>query len=318
MPVTTDAPLCARLGDKLSRGLYTGWGRWPPLSATLANAFPPSGRPVLIVSLPRSGSSWLGTVLGGAPNALYLREPVSERRRAAGAAHTVVPVDPDRPDPVVRTSSALAFAGVPAFPRGVLPSPNRWALHRRRRGRLVIKEVNPLALTYWVRTYRPLVTLLVRHPAAVALSYRRLGWLGNPDVSMDTGRPESSVWEGCGYRQAHVQSEALHALRDYPDHRVVCYEDLCLDATTTFRDLFAFARLEWDDDVRQAVEARGAGGDRAATFGTRRDSRRMADSWRGELSPDDLGDLRRGYERVELPWYNAPEDWDNAAPPEDV
>ena len=313
MPVTADAPLHARLGDRVSRALYTGWGRWGPLSAGLASLVRPSGRPVLIVSLPRSGSSWLGAVLGAVPAALYLREPVSERRRADGAPDTVVPVDPGRPDPLVAAASALAFAGVPAFPRGVVATPRRWSLHRRRGARLVVKEVNPLALAYWVEAYQPLVIFLVRHPAAVALSYRRLGWMGNPDISMDTGRPGASAWEACGYRQAHVQREALRALHGYPDHCVVRYEDLCLDPLGEFRSLFAFAGLDWGPEARRAVEARRAGGDRAATFDTHRDSRQMADSWRGALSASEAEDLRRGYRRVRLPWYTAPGDWDVAA-----
>ena len=270
---------------------------------------------MLVVSLPRSGSSWVGSVLGKAPGALYLREPVSERRRSTGAALTVVPVDPERPDPVVAAASAAAFAGVPAFPRGVLRAPRRWALHRRRRGRVVVKEVNPLALNYWVREHRPLVVLLVRHPAAVALSYRRLGWLGNPDVSADLERPGASVWEACGRRQGLVQAEALEALDGYPDHRVVRYEVLCGDPVGQFRDLFRFVRLEWTDGVRRSVEASGAGGDRAVAFGTRRDSRRMADAWRGTLGPAELADLRRGYEQAGLPWYAAADDWDDAPPP---
>ena len=318
MPATADVSLSARLRDRASRALHTGWGRWGPLSAVLARAVRPSGRPVLIVSLPRSGSSWLGAVLSAAPTALYLREPVSERRRAAGAPHTVVPIDPSRLDPIVAAASALAFAGIPAFPRGVLAAPRRWSLHRRGRGRLVVKEVNPLALAYWVEAYRPLVILLVRHPAAVALSYRRLGWLGNPDISMDPGRPGASVWEACGYRQAHVQGEALRALRGYPDHRVVRYEDLCLDPLEEFQSLFAFAGLRWGAEARRAVEARRAGGDRAATFDTHRDSRQMADSWRGALSAAETEDLRRGYQRVRLPWYRAPEDWDTAPLPQDA
>jgi hypothetical protein len=242
---------------------------------------------------------------------------VSERRRAAGAALTVVPVDADRPDPVVASASALAFGAVPVFPRGVVAAPRQWALHRRRRGRLVVKEVNPLALAYWARAYRPLVVFLVRHPAAVALSYRRLGWLGNPDVSAERpDRPDASAWETCGRRQGLVHRAALDALRDYPDGRVVRYEDLCRDPEGEFRALFAFAGLGWSGRVREAVAVRASGGDRASTFGTRRDSRRMADAWRGEIAPGELDDLRRGYTEAGAQLYAAPEDWEAApAPP---
>ena len=51
------------------------WGRFPGLTGMLARALSPAEPPVLVVSLPRSGSSWVGEVLGAAPDAMYLREP---------------------------------------------------------------------------------------------------------------------------------------------------------------------------------------------------------------------------------------------------
>ena len=50
-----------------------------PLAGELiAAAAPVRQPPVLLTSLPRSGSSWIGRILGSADEALYLREPLTQ------------------------------------------------------------------------------------------------------------------------------------------------------------------------------------------------------------------------------------------------
>ena len=301
--------LTRRAASGAYHGAYTSWGRMGRLSGALAGLVALGGPPVLLLSLPRSGSSWVGAVLGSAANALYLREPVSQQRRAAGEPYTVVDVPASRPPVLVRAASDLAFAGIPAFPPEVISTPRQWSLGRRRRGRPVIKEVNPLACAFWLQHYRPHVILLVRHPAAVALSYSRLGWLGNEDVQADTDDPRHTVWEKSGMRQGHVHRSVLSALEGYPDHRIVQYEDLCQAPAAAFEALFAFAGLEWSAEVVRFIASSSTDAAGRHPYGTRRDSKRMADSWRGRLPDEDLAALRRGYLRYGLPWYSDPEDW---------
>lgn len=309
MPADAKGRILDRLARRITHYVYTSWGRLGGLSATLAERIEFAGPPVLVLSLPRSGSSWLGAVLGNAENTLYLREPVSERLRAADEPYTLVDVDPRHPTKVVEAASDRAFAGIPSFPLGVIRESRRWSLYRRRRSHLVIKEVNPLACAFWLQRYQPLVIFLVRHPAAVALSYRRLGWLENPDVQMDLNDPNKTIWEKNGLRQGYIHRTVLHCLQKYPHYRIVRYEELCYEPVASFQSLFAFAGLPWEDRARQLVEARSAGGDRGSNYDTHRDSRSMTDSWRGKLQESELEDLRRGYQHFDLPWYNDPQDW---------
>ena len=47
------------------------WARFGAPSLWLANRVPLLQPPVVILSLPRSGSSWVGSLVGCAPNAAY-------------------------------------------------------------------------------------------------------------------------------------------------------------------------------------------------------------------------------------------------------
>jgi hypothetical protein len=158
---------------------------------------------------------------------------------------------------------------------------------------LVIKDVNPLVCGWLLAEYRPRLIFIIRHPAAVALSYRQLGWW-------------QGGWEEQGAYQAKALATAYAAFREYGDCRLVQYERLCREPEAGFADLFAFAGLAWDDAARNTIAARtGQEGSDAIT----RRSREMADRWKGRLTSGQLAALRAGYQSEELPWYEADEEW---------
>jgi hypothetical protein len=269
------------------------------MSWLLARIIRPLEPPLLILAVPRSGSSWVGGTLGLARNAMYLREPITQMRLARGAKETLVEVDAAAPADEYRQPAELAFAGLPAFPPLSVKAPDQWRLAERRKRRLVIKEVNPLACAYLVGRFRPRLIFLVRHPAGVALSFCRQGWWS----------PDSMTWEEMGARQGAMLRAALDVLEHYGDCRVVRYEDLCLDPLARFRDLFAFAELAWGDDIVAHIRNETSGGDRADPYSTSRLSCSMPRAWSCAIAPDALQQLRRGYAAHRVVWYDAEEDW---------
>jgi len=70
------------------------WTRLGPLGRLLEAPFRPSRTPLLVISIPRSGSSWVGEVLGTVPGALYLREPFNQLHLATGGERTLFRVTP--------------------------------------------------------------------------------------------------------------------------------------------------------------------------------------------------------------------------------
>jgi hypothetical protein len=277
------------------------WARLGAVSSFLGDRLRTQNPPVLVLSLPRSGSSWVGETLGNAANALYLREPITQSYlEEVGRRNRVVfEIDPSNLLEVYKRAADTAFSGIPAFPPHIVKYPKQWNLFSRRHRRLVIKEVNPMASEWLLQHYLPRVVFLVRHPAAVALSYRQLGWWQTPDpIGKEHGK-----YQGAAIRVA------LDNLVAYQDYRVVLYEELCANPIDVFRSLFEFAGLVWDRNMEAYVQERTTGGCRADSMETSRDSRSMIRSWVGQLSKKELESLRTGFSEFNLPWYKSTEGW---------
>lgn len=302
------------------------WTRFGPVSRAIAKTVRPLGQPVLIISLPRSGSSWVGKTLGLARNALYLREPISQAHLARQTKKGVVfTVNQSEQPPGYHFSAETAFAGLPHFPPMVLKYPEQWKLRDRRKRRLVIKEVNPLALGWLIGRYRPRVIYLVRHPAAVAASFERLGWLneeiqGGDDQRFSLRRMTSdgaaaarfsySAWAEHGALQGAVMRSAMSALADYPDQLVIKYEDICADPQASFARLYRFAGLDWDARSEEAVHRQSnlQEHNRFESYSTYRNSRAMVGSWKEEVHPRALAELNKGFRHFAPPFYSE-EEW---------
>lgn len=281
------------------------WARYGRISQLIARLLPTRPPAVLVLSLGRSGSTWLGSTLGQAADALYLHEPLTQSLLATGGQETNFEIDPANPPRPYRDWAAAAFAGLPALPAPA-KSPTRivrfaeqWRLSERRRRRLVIKEVNPFACAWLVQRYRPKVIYLVRHPAAVALSNGRLGFLNG-----------QNIWQRQGEHQGRAHRHVLNALSagGY-DYRVMVYEELCTDPLGHFRSLFSFAGLHWDEAAEQRVQANSAGGDKDNPWSVARNSEAMIHSWRAEIESHDLLALQQAFAGYNLPWYTQAEDW---------
>ena len=302
------------------------WAKLGFVSTFLSKFFTTVEPPILVLSLPRSGSSWVGEILGNATNALYLREPVTQSNLALDESqYTVFYVDPVKPLPSYKRFADVAFSGLPIFRRGILRYPKQWSILERKHKRLVIKEVNPLACQWILQFYRPRMIFLVRHPAAVALSYSKLGWINiNIEKKLLTCpgllkgplrkykryvRSRSDFWENHGIMQGATLRVVLETLRAYSDYRIITYEDLCANPLNVFNSLFSFASLSFDEKIIELIIDRCQDRVTDNAYGTSRDSSTMINAWRGSFSHDKLNRLRDAYWAFELPWYESPDDW---------
>lgn len=238
-------------------------------------------------------------MLGSASDALYLREPVTQANREVDKGGTLLDVAADNLPSLYRWASNQAFAGVPCFPARVATRPSQWKLASRRARRLVIKEVNPLALPWWLELYAPKVIFLVRHPAAVLLSWLRMGW-----VSIDKNDL---------YQHGRQLGDALHVaargLEHYRDCRVIVYEELCTDPMLHFRSLYEFAGLCWTTAVEELIQAHSSKDDSDNPYGTYRNSQSKANAWVDKISSEALTAVKEGYLAGSSPWYRDEADW---------
>jgi len=298
------------------------WARFGVISKKVARHYKTQVPTILIISLPRSGSSWVGEVLGSAGNALYLREPITQSYQISGGQLDFFEVSTKvTPTPKYQRFINDAFIALPAFRRYIVNHPQQWSLKDRNQRRLVIKEVNLLALDWFLNTYHPRVIFLVRHPAAVALSFSNLGWTSlqlHERFSESTFLEEqlsakiktnANFWEQMGILEGVALQMAIKILENYPEHTVVKYEALCANPLEVFRELFEFAELGWDKQIENIILHKSSEkylnskrfGKGAYT--TLRSSKNMVDSWRGNISEKNLQLIQSAYFSFDVSLY---------------
>ena len=292
------------------------WANFGPLSDRLATRFPMQQPPILLVAFPRSGSSWLGRLLGYASNVCYLREPITQARRRwhSDVQHAVTDAGFEQAPPYYRRYADRAFAGCPAFSYATVRDPSDWALRHRHKRRVLIKEVNPFAVG-WMRTrYAPTVIHLVRHPVAVALSMHRRGWTSQTlreyvhpgrlaDSPLNPSTVPSSFWGHIGAVQGLAHRAVKQACPE-DAYTAVHYETLCADPVATVRRLCEQVGLRWDDAMPAAIQSHSADsdGDASDPYSTTRQSTARATAWKA-ASPERIDAVRTGYMATEPSVY---------------
>jgi hypothetical protein len=273
--------------------------RMPMLGELISAIAPTLQPPILVVSLPRCGSSWVGSILGSSETALYLREPITQSyvSQIGKGTAPVFELGACKDLRLYDRLATRAFNGVPRFGGKIVHSPGQWTLLNRKCKRVVIKEVNPLAVEHWWEAFHPKVIFLVRHPVAVMRSHDALGW-------------KRSGWEQGGAHQAEVQNLTMKFLQRI-DHAVVRYEDLCAEPLREFARIFGYCGLPLSAAVRSEIE--GSSNTEAeyvpGRYDTVRDSRRMRERWRFEVDPKDVELVRRGYLAMQPSFYTDASDW---------
>jgi hypothetical protein len=275
------------------------WARLGAASSGLARLLPTRQPAVLVLSLPRSESSWVGATLGRGIDALYLREPMTQAMvQARGPGDPLLKVDPGAPPAAYARYAHRAFLGPPDFNADIVRMPGQWSLGQRGWRRLVIKEVNPYCCKWLLGKYQPRLIFLLRHPAAIAHSYHRLGWL----------RDDQQSWQNLGAHLGAALRAAYDSLPDASQCQVVSYEALCRNPQAGFRSMYEFAGLTWSTQVKDFVAETTASGDPNVPHTTQRRSAEMVHAWRSPLTGEQVGALPAGHAASGLPRYPT-RDW---------
>ncbi|MEM6740764.1 MAG: sulfotransferase [Pseudomonadota bacterium] len=254
--------------SKLCDIAASGWAYLPLIEKALPAKL---CTPLLILSLPRSGSSWIGSVLGASRSAAYMREPMTTAHRRAGHKGTVFEITDAPAYIATRRAAALAFGNVPRFSHSVLRYPRQWSPFEYAKRRTVIKEVNPLALDFLRSRYEFDILFIVRHPLAIASSFWRVGWWPNRNSKVAADRI-NTVWNA-----------AFKALED-ASSEVVRYEDICVAPQKMFGQLSKRYEIEFDLDAAKQLESSITQGDREDRYSTNRLPSTMADAWKEQFT----------------------------------
>ena len=256
--------------------------------------------PIIVISLPRSGSSWIGACLGISSSALYYREPFTRPYSAANGGRVVFDVDPECIPKEYQASSKKIERLSPHIRPSVVAYPHQWPPFSHHARVPVIKEVNPLACRWLIDRFRPrAVVVLVRHPAGIARSMRALGWLLGDESSLDD-------WRRFGARVSNELQQMLAQLSEFEQVKIVRYEDVCAAPKETLKSMYEDLGLKWTTQSEQWVQGSSkAQVESKDHFSVRRDSTKNAYRWRESISAEQLAALMEGYRENELPeWYD--------------
>lgn len=291
---------------RLARKISAFYRNYLLSSRLLAWIFKFRSPPILLLSYPRSGSSWIAKMLSLSPDVAYLREPIHQAFQARYQVPALMDPDSERPTLCChrRFNPAMldfylrcadnAFRGiVPREPAEVLDNKDDFRFLGRGRKSLLIKEINPLMAAHFHLRYSPRTVLILRHPAAVADSFRRMGWI-------------EGDFETFGFLYGLHLKEAIENTGEGWS-LVVEYEAFARAPAENFSSLFASLGLREPTDFTGIIETyctRSESPDHP--YDIRRASMHEADKWQRNLSAEQIEAVMRGYLRSGLAHYRQP------------
>jgi Sulfotransferase family len=287
---------------------------------------------ILLLGVPRSGTTWISHALSRSPTSVYIQEPdnfdypallTPTLRRQLGSFPVVSEADVP---PSYAAIWDLAFAG--RFPRrdavrtmahgaALLPGPaNRVALScflpRREawlgRGRnVIVKSVHAPFAAQWIgQRYSPRVVVVRRNLLNVVASWLQMGF-DNFAIAADRrvtalterlGLPPQEVAPSRVARAAWevgILAAALeHALISHPEWHVVQHEDLCNAPTEGIARLCASLGLEWSPRIAAFLAASDRPG---SGYETNRVAGAEPGKWKRSLAASDVVVAREALNR---------------------
>lgn len=273
-------------------------------------------QPILLTSLPRSGSTWVLRVLEQAPKLVGLFEPDHLDINGIGrnGMHPYLKANAEWReyesmyraafDGISRPTSYMSKAGATAFARNIMRS------SRIDRRRVIVKSVYSLHNTQWLsKRFNSRVVILLRSPYSLIHSIHRK-WpearLGNIISQIDLmddylieyrdaiKRARSAmeilaVHVGAYYRV--IQEQALFN----PEWIVVKHEDLCSDPVNEFKRLFERLDLTWTQKVENFLTQTNRPKDNDNISHINRISREEVDKGRRLLTAQQMAEIKDYY-----------------------
>ncbi len=311
---------------------------------------------IFVTGAPRSGTTFVGKVLSMAPSVDYIHEPFNPDCGIPGVDQRFAYVDPDAGDPawVERVSDLMTYRT--RLRTGYYPedTPSRRMIkaivgsrgpfyYRLARlnpiGRhVVLKDpIGCLLTEFLARRFSMRPVVMIRHPAAFASSYKRLGWtpqlqaLRQQPGLVDRYFADSRLLRETGNRVADAARlwAAIHTvladqLERNPDWVVLRHEDLNASPIETFAGLYAHLELPWSARIERRVAALTGTSNRAEARTARvqdfrRDSKSLFDLRMAGLSREEQATVADIVTPLAARWYPHPgEDADTPQEAADV
>ncbi|MBZ8182196.1 sulfotransferase family protein [Oscillatoria salina] len=234
-------------------------------------------RPILVVGLPRTGTTWIASVLNTAAGIEYFHEPFNPINIHQSASHLRQAMMmrkylawEDEDEEFARYCRATFAGELPD--NGYLYNYLGWIYKQfpQWHGRVLIKDVHCYLTLNWLkRQVNPLIVIVLRHPCAVAASWFRLyGKVSTFERSLFQPKllddylqsfiplleQTQGFWQRIGAFWGASYYVMLQQQAQHPDWIVIQHEDFCRDPMMQYRQLFQKLQLNWTVATSEILE----------------------------------------------------------------
>jgi hypothetical protein len=303
-------------------------------------------QPILVTGTHRSGTTWVGRMLGLSPRVGYIEEPFSLRHRR-GVCDVEFPhwfpyICPDNEaeylGPVedmlafrYRTRAELKRVRSPRDAARLARDWSRFRRYRRRGARALLKDPTAVFSADWLsQRFGAQVVVTIRHPAGFVSSLMRLGWthpfdhfLRQPLLLRDRLEPFEAEIRAFANEERPLLDQGIllwklihYVISRYRDEQpgwsFVRHEDIAREPIEGFRTLFGRLRLPLDEGVQASIarhSTRSGSTESLSPFDVRRDSNATVSVWRHRLTSRQIDRIRSGVEPISRQFYSDAE-WD--------
>jgi len=304
-----------------------------------------SDKPILVTGSPRSGTSWVGRMIGHVPFVRYINEPfnIGNNPCSCGikfkywfsylSARNLHEYEDHLKHvlyPAYTSYGLLNLITDIVQSRRIRPLSKYLQAYRSHK--VLVKD--PIAV-FSAETLASMfnmdVIVLIRHPAAIVSSYKALNWthsfshfLHQPELMEEHLAPFQAEVEDFVKKEYDIIDQAallwklIHHMiiqyqKKHPDWIFVRHEDLATTPIEGYQNLFNRLELPYSEHIRSVIEfhsfqAQAQLSDTTRPYSIKRSSSQVVSKWRKNLTHGDVMRIRKRVKEVSSHFF-LPNEW---------
>lgn len=304
-------------------------------------------KPILVSGMHRSGTTWVGKMLAASKQVAYISEPLNVWHRPGvlrvATPHWYTYICDDNQDDFLPAIQELlqfnyhtnlelkAINSLKDFGRMSRDWYVFWNGRRYSKLPLIKDPFAVFSIEWFGKSIGCSIIIIIRHPAAVASSLKKLGWdfdfrdlidqpllmrdLLNPflnEIEREIESPGDLISQSCLLWRMIYKS--VHEISmQFPEIIVVRHEDISLEPLAAFEQIYRKLNLEFTAEIQDEILSASSGRNPKSTstktvHSVNIDSRAIVKSWRKQLSHREIDRIQELTADI-APIYYTQEDW---------
>jgi Sulfotransferase family len=279
-------------------------------------------KPILIVGLPRSGTTWIASILNTACGIKYFHEPFNTFNVPEADRHADKYLRASDRDREFKGYCQKTFAGKNESEFVNHKLSNFYQKYRWFPGRVMVKDVRcHMALDWIDRHISPTIVIVIRHPCAVASSLFRLygEGVGERLIQRILDRPKliedyltsfqdlfdqaQGFWQKFGLVWGATYHMIQQQQKQHPNWIFVQHESLCLNPEQEYRKLFDRLNLQWTIQTDRLLN-RSITQDSGHPYIPERIAAQEHSKWKNQVSPLQIEQVRKFVQPFKIQYYS--------------